>query len=358
MRSANAARGRPRSTRRVFAIACAALAFTGAGLGADRTGQPSLARAEDAGAGAAPVATRDWTRAPAIIELATEADVFAVGDVHGDAERFLKLLAGAGVVKASERDEASWSAGKAVLVITGDMIDKWPHGLEVIRLVRALEARAAAQGGRVIALAGNHEVELLANPRGAKGSAFRGELEAAGIPLGDVVSGKHELGAWLRSLPLGARVNDWFFSHAGKTDGRTVAELEAALRAAIDKDGFAASEIRREDSLVEARLKPHPWWELPGEKPEAVLDRSLKALGVRHVAFGHQPGHVRFSDGSARAKGELAAHLGRVFLLDAGMSRGVGDSEGALLRIHRSGGTTEAFAVKPDGSSRSLWRGD
>ncbi len=178
------------------------------------------------------------------------------------------------------------------------------------------------------------------------------ELEAEKIPLASFRSGEDELGAWLRSRPLAARVNDWFFAHAGKTDFRSIPELERALRGAIEKEGFAARELLRADSLVEARLKPAPWWEVAGEKPEATLDRMLGALGCKHLVIGHQPGHVRFADGTSREKGELFQKYGRVFLVDTGMSRGVGDSEGALLRIHGA----EARAIKPDGTERVLWK--
>jgi hypothetical protein len=298
----------------------------------------------------APVVSRDWERFPAVLELQTKGDVLAVGDVHGDDERFLRLLAAAKVIpKLAPPDELTWAAGKGVLVLTGDMIDKGPHSIAVLRAVRRLETVAATAGGRVVALLGNHEVEFLA---GEKDAGLVKELETAKISPASVRSGEDELGAWLRTRPLAARVNDWFFAHAGNTDFRSVVELERGLRAGIEKEGFAARELLRADSLVEARLKPAPWWEVAGERPEATLDRMLSALGCKHLVIGHQPGHVKFSDRTSREKGELFQKYGRVFLIDTGMSRGVGDSEGALLWIHGA----EARAVKPDGSERVIWK--
>ena len=46
----------------------------------------------------------------------------------------------------------------AVLVQTGDVTDRGPDSLEVIELMIRLEAEAAAAGGEVVALVGNHEV--------------------------------------------------------------------------------------------------------------------------------------------------------------------------------------------------------
>jgi hypothetical protein len=70
-----------------------------------------------------------------------------------------------------------------VLVVTGDLIDKWSGSLEVIALLRRLQSDAADQGGRVIITMGNHEAEFLANPLGKKTKEFRSELTAADFIL-------------------------------------------------------------------------------------------------------------------------------------------------------------------------------
>jgi hypothetical protein len=304
----------------------------------------------------AAVATRDWSKAPAIVEVDTDQTVFACGDVHGDDERLLALLAGAKIIEKVAAPEAlEWAAGKSVLVFTGDYMDKGPHGLAVFAIVRRLEELAPKKGGRVIPLAGNHEIEFLADPHRNKSEGFCDELAARKIDPEDVARGKTELGAWLRARPFGARVNDWFFAHAGNTKGRTVAELEKVLREAVDHEGFKTKELLGDDSLLRARPKP-PWWEHAGEEPEASLDKLLSPLGCKHLVFGHTPGKIRFRDGTERKKGTLASKYGRVFMIDVGMSRGVGDSEGALLRIERVDGKLEAFSVTGDGRRSSVWR--
>jgi len=310
----------------------------------------AAARADDR---AAAVSSRDWAQNPAIVQLETTNDIFALGDVHGDFERMVALLGAAGIVKAPAKPEAlEWHAGKSVLVITGDMIDKGPDSLSVLRAVKRLEGEAARAGGRVVACLGNHEVALLAGT--PKKNGIEQELAAQKIDLAGFVKGEHELGAWLRDRPIAVRVNDWFFSHAGNTDFRTIPDLEKALRGAIEREGFGCKELLRADSIVEARLKP-VWWERAGESPEATLDRLLGALKCKHLVIGHQPGHIKFADGTQRAKGELAQKYGRVFMIDTGMSRGVGDSEGALLHVRQDGKRAVATVIKPDGAERALW---
>src|SRR6185369_769281 len=172
---------------------------------------------------------RDWQQCPAVVTFDTPQIVYALGDTHGDDERLINLLAAAHLIAArpASPEQVTWSGGRAVLVLTGDMIDKWDHSLKVIALLRALTASAASQGGRVVISAGNHEAEFLNDPKGEKTKEFRDELKAAGIKPLDVANGTDSkgIGKFLLCLPFATRVNSWFFSHAGSTKGRTLAQL-------------------------------------------------------------------------------------------------------------------------------------
>jgi hypothetical protein len=307
-------------------------------------------------------APRDWKANPAIVEIDTTEAVYALGDVHGDYDRMVNLLVATSILKKepSKPSKARWAAGKAVLVCTGDLIDKWNQSVQVIDAIRALQADAARAGGRVVVLMGNHEAEFLADAgAGKKFADFVKELKLRKFKPRVVAAGQDEqgVGAFLRNLPLAARVNDWFFAHAGNTQGRTLLQLAVYLRAGIDRQGYRAPALRADDSLLEARLHPAPWWERPKEAKDAGLERLAgyaKALGVKHLAIGHQPSKVRFADGSTRKAGEMYAYGdGLLFLIDVGMSRGVGDSRGALLRIRGE----QATALFPDGTKKALWAG-
>ena len=84
----------------------------------------------------------------------------------------------------------------------------------------------------------------------------------------------------------------------------------------------------------------------------------VQALGVKHLVVGHQPGKAEFADGTHRKKGELYQKFdGLIFLIDVGMSRGVDNSHGPLLLIHKAAGKTTATAISPDGTTRLLWQG-
>ncbi len=93
---------------------------------------------------------------------AAEPRVVAVGDVHGDYDGVVSILQDAGLIDARNH----WKGGNAVLVQTGDLLDRGPRPREVLDLFMALEAEAPRSGGRVVALLGNHEVmNLMADLR-------------------------------------------------------------------------------------------------------------------------------------------------------------------------------------------------
>lgn len=292
---------------------------------------------------------RDWVAHPAIVEIdrLPDAPVFAVGDVHGGYDRLVALLARHDVIDGAPTMPAGahWAAGRAVLVVTGDMIDKGPSSMEVVEFVRALESSADAAGGRVVALVGNHEAEFFADPLNGKADADDGidpELRARRVDPMAVANGSEPSGRWLRTLPFGARVGRWFFSHAGNTGGRTVPALEAALRAAVTANDYADEAVVGADSILEAR----EWW----TSSAGVVASNARALGVAHFVFGHTPSALG-ARGAIALDGEAA-----LVRIDCGMSPGVDDSRGSLLRIRVEGGHEIAEALTSDGGVRELWR--
>ena len=293
-------------------------------------------------------AQRDWKQYPAIAQVDTKEEIYAVGDVHGDYVRLVELLTAGNIIAGSPRtpEEVQWKAGKAVLVCTGDIIDKGDESLKVIALFRALGPAAAKAGGRVLLTMGNHEASFLLDPFNPKAKTLVKELMEQKIDPKAVAAGQDSLGIgkYLRSLPLGVRVNDWFFAHAGNTRGRNLKQLDVELREGIDMRGFDDSLVPALEGLVESRLHPTVWWQKAGEPPadsKARLASYAKAMGVNHFVLGHQPGKVTFPDKTMRRKGEIfQAHDGLVFLIDVGMCRaldnaGQGYSSGSAAAHQR-----------------------
>jgi len=299
---------------------------------------------------------RDWNKYPSVIQMDTDHDIFVVGDPHADYDRLVAVLTGAKIVagRPSRPEEVSWIAQSAIVIFTGDLIDKWTQSLAVIALVRALQGAAARSGGRVIVLMGNHEAEFLASPNAKKVKDFATELRSTPAPPEDVAACRGDLGGFLCSLPFAARINDWFFCHAGNTAGRTMKKLISDLQAGVEKDGFATTELIGEGSPLEAVLGDHPWFEPNNADAKATLTAYASALGVSHIVQGHHPGHVVFADGIKRKPGEMFQRFGLIFLEDTGMSQGIDDSRGGVLRIP-GGNKHEVVAICFDGTATRIW---
>ena len=77
----------------------------------------------------------------------------AVGDLHGDLDRTRRVLRLAGATDAND----GWIGGALVVVQTGDEIDRGDDDRAILDSVDKWQTQAAAAGGQLIALLGNHE---------------------------------------------------------------------------------------------------------------------------------------------------------------------------------------------------------
>jgi len=79
--------------------------------------------------------------------------IVAIGDIHGNYDGFVSILQRAELVD----DETHWIGGETTFVQTGDIFDRGLEVFKVLDLLMRLEQEAAAAGGKVIVLLGNHE---------------------------------------------------------------------------------------------------------------------------------------------------------------------------------------------------------
>ena len=133
-----------------------------------------------------------------------EAEGFdVVGDVHGQAAKLLALLEKLGY----EEEGGAWRHRTRRAIFVGDLVDRGPGQIEVLRTVRAMRASGAA-----IVLAGNHEFNAVAfhtpDPRAA-GEYLRRHSEKNRSQhaqfleqVGHGSTHHDELVDWFRTLPL------------------------------------------------------------------------------------------------------------------------------------------------------------
>ena len=214
--------------------------------------------------------------------------MYVIGDIHGQIDKATAALREAGLIDGSGR----WAGGAATLWFMGDYFDRGPDGIAAINLVRRLQGEAAAVGGRVGALLGNHDVLILAAqrfgdaPSGGPGGTFLSSWRANGGEERDLAGLDDERLAWLRNLPAMARDGDWLLAHADATFyqvyGRSVDAVNRSLRAILRGDN--ASDW---DLLLDYFSQRRAFQDV--ERGPARVARFLALYGGRRFVHGHTP---------------------------------------------------------------------
>lgn len=143
-----------------------------------------------------------------------------VGDVHGERDALLALLAHLGYDRDGRHPDGRH------LVFVGDLCDRGHDSPGVIDLVRRL-----VESGRALATLGNHEVNLLRGDRKDGNDWFWSEGSARDAkyePRVHLPAGQHDgVIAFLRRLPLALERADLRVVHAA-WDPASIAQLRAA----------------------------------------------------------------------------------------------------------------------------------
>jgi bis(5'-nucleosyl)-tetraphosphatase (symmetrical) len=140
--------------------------------------------------------------------------IYAVGDVQGCYDELLRLL-----------DEIRFDAAKDTLWMVGDLVNRGPGSLHVLRLIKSL-------GNSAITVLGNHDLHLLAVAAGVA-ELHRSDTLDAILAAPD----REELLHWLRHQRLLYVQDDYVLVHAGLMPQWSVSqaekrakEVESALR--------------------------------------------------------------------------------------------------------------------------------
>lgn len=175
--------------------------------------------------------------------------VYAIGDVQGCLDPLEALLT-----------EIDFRADRDFLWFTGDLVNRGPRSLEVLRFVQQL-------GQRAVVVLGNHDLHLLAVASGHAKRKRRDTLDAV-LAAPD----RDGLLEWLRSRPL---------LHSDETVGYTLIhagllpqwDLETALRLAREVEGL----LRGPDHV---KFFAHMYGNLPDRWNEALRGHDRARLIV------------------------------------------------------------------------------
>lgn len=240
--------------------------------------------------------------------------VVAIGDIHGDLGAFVSILQKAELID----DKRAWTGKKATLVQTGDFTDRGADVRGVMELMMALEPQAAAAGGRIQILMGNHEaMNLLNDFRDVSPAAFAafadGSSETkrekaysdyqrfaaskrrmkarskeewmAAHPAGfleyqEAFATDGRFGQWLRKRPAAAQIDGVVFMHGGLDPRGSLNSIDAVNRQ-VQRDLRAHDDYRR---LLLSRRAALPFFTLVELIDAAVMEMEEMAASLSGLA--------------------------------------------------------------------------
>jgi hypothetical protein len=228
--------------------------------------------------------------------------VVAVGDLHGDYQAWQDIARGAGLINA----KGHWVGGKTVLVQLGDVTDREPDSLKIVRGLQQLEREAARKGGKVYVVLGNHEaMNLLGDNRyttAGEYAAFvdsqsaarreriydanKAKLEAFYRAQNPQVTPDQVRAAWMNEHPLGWVEHKLAWSPAGDlgqwaTHNPAILKLGATLFA---HGGVSAEYARQPLETVNKRVATA--MAAGDDSPASVLTDPLGPLWYRGLVTG------------------------------------------------------------------------
>ena len=304
-----------------------------------------------------PTVAAAQSSAGAVCDIRTTERVVAVGDVHGAYDQFVGVLRAAGLLDSRDR----WSGRRAILVQTGDVLDRGADSRKVLDLLRRLEREANRAGGRVYPLLGNHEVMRMVwdwrdvsagelagfrtldsadlrerayaiisadvarrareEERTFDGAAFR-EQFLKEIPLGYIemrqaFDATGDYGKWLRERNAVIKINGIVFLHGG-ISAATAGLGCAGINEAVRRDLTVANPTAEQVLAMLSSSETGPlWYRGLAQEPDPAfapeVTNILRVLGARAIVIGH----------TVTAGFRIATRFdGRVIQIDTGMLGG------------------------------------
>lgn len=152
-----------------------------------------------------PTVTRSSHKLPV-----TPARIAVISDLEGQQAFFLQWARTVGIIDAS----ANWQYGDGHLVVLGDFMDRGRDVYQLLWTLYRLQQQAAAAGGALHVLLGNHELYNLTGRLKDVEAEHLWAMSQLGA-YQNLLADDTVLGHWLRRQPVVLQLGDILFSHGG-----------------------------------------------------------------------------------------------------------------------------------------------
>jgi hypothetical protein len=220
--------------------------------------------------------------------MSESSPLYVTSDVHGHYDALVEALRGRGLVG----EDAEWTGGEARLWTLGDLFDRGEQGVAVLRLLRRLAGQAAAVGGLVDVLLGNHELLVLGSRRFGGGPFRDAEGQERQFLHWWVLNGgfEDELTEltddevdWLESRRVLHVVDDELLVHSDTDAYLDYGDSEEAVNTAV-RAVLASGDAAEWWQLFRQLTRRH---EFQGEGGPARVRAMLQTFGGAELIHGH-----------------------------------------------------------------------
>jgi hypothetical protein len=301
--------------------------------------------------------------------------IVAVGDLHGDHDVWIAIARSAGLID----QKGKWRGGNTTFVQLGDVVDRGPDSLKIIRDLMRLQREAPRSGGKVYVLVGNHEAMNMTDDlryvhphdfaafadrdssmrRDAVYEANKKAIETAykarfpamtpeairaewikATPLGKVEhqaawSPDGEIGRWVIHNPAVLKLGGTLFVHGGISAayaGLSIDQINRRVAEALKAKNEAPTSIINDPrgplwyrGLITRQgdddtTTPQAAGMAAPLTIDEEIDLDLRSFGVKRIVVGHTPS----------LSGILSASGGRLWRADSANSRAYGGTPSYL----------------------------
>jgi hypothetical protein len=244
--------------------------------------------------------------------------LYAIGDVHGDVERLLKLLVAHDIISTSE-ETFEWKKRDIVVLLMGDVIDARAlsgglgdlafqgstSDLWLLEFLMVVSEKATQMGSCVYALMGEHEVRNVKRDFDGVSPYHVCDVEARARYFGPGGNGARALSSiFLTSIIY----NGVVYAHAGLPLNMTDAQ-----KSLVNKRVSAQMLTDQGHLEALAQLVSHnDFGRDPSADEQETLETMLRRRGATRMVVGHY---------FTRGHGVFAGWGGRVVYTDVGISK-------------------------------------
>lgn len=141
----------------------------------------------------------------------TPTKFLVISDFDNHIQALSMVLIGEGIMD----ENFNWTYGNGHLIVSGDLFDRGVNVTECLWLLYKLETEAAAQGGKVHMVIGNHEIMNMTDDwRYIEGKYFTNS-QLMNRNMIELYGENSEIGRWLRTKNIIIKLGDYAIMHGG-----------------------------------------------------------------------------------------------------------------------------------------------